>query len=53
MQSIIRVIGNLLRLVGISSPEDVAPKPTELSDTPSWRANEKPPATSQQSSPNP
>jgi len=37
MRPIVRVIGKVLRLVGISSPEDSAPKPITVSDPPSWR----------------
>jgi hypothetical protein len=33
------VIGKMLRLVGISSPEDSIPKPTAASDPPSWRTS--------------
>ncbi len=44
MRPIVRVIGKVLRLVGISSPEDSAPKIAEASDPPSWRALKTPPA---------
>jgi hypothetical protein len=37
MHPVVRVIGKVLRLVGISSPEDALPKPKEASDPPSWR----------------
>jgi hypothetical protein len=37
MRPIVRVIGKVLRLVGISSPEDALPKQTVPSDPPSWR----------------
>jgi hypothetical protein len=42
MRPIVRVIGKVLRLVGISSPEDSAPKPLTASDPPSWRKKEEP-----------
>jgi hypothetical protein len=37
MRPIVRVIGKVLHLVGISSPENSAPKPITASDPPSWR----------------
>jgi hypothetical protein len=37
MNPIVRAIGNLLRLVGISSPEDALPKVKSAGDPPSWR----------------
>jgi hypothetical protein len=40
MRPIVRVIGKLLRLVGISSPEDSLRKPVTSSDPPSWRTPE-------------
>jgi hypothetical protein len=43
MRPIVRVIGKVLRLVGISSPEDSAPKPITASDPPSWRTVEHTP----------
>jgi hypothetical protein len=38
MRPVVRVIGKVLRLVGISSPEDSLRKPVTASDPPSWRA---------------
>jgi hypothetical protein len=37
MKPVVRAIGTLLRLVGISSPEDSAPKPKATNDPPSWK----------------
>jgi hypothetical protein len=37
MRPFVRVIGKVLRLVGISSPEDSLIKPVTASDPPSWR----------------
>jgi hypothetical protein len=37
MHPFVRVIGKVLRLVGISSPEDTLIKPAAASDPPSWR----------------
>jgi hypothetical protein len=37
MHPVVRTFGKLLRLVGISSPEDSAPKAKLASDPPSWR----------------
>ena len=37
MPPIVHVIGKILRLVGISSPEDSLRKPITASDPPSWR----------------
>jgi hypothetical protein len=37
MNPFVRAIGKVLRLVGISSPEDSAPKPKTAADPPSWR----------------
>jgi hypothetical protein len=42
MNPFVRAIGKVLRLVGISSPEDSAVKPKSSSDPPSWR-DSKPP----------
>jgi hypothetical protein len=39
MHPVVRVIGKVLRLVGISSPEDALPKSKGASDPPSWRTN--------------
>jgi hypothetical protein len=37
MGPFVRVIGKVLRLVGISSPEDTLTRPASASDPPSWR----------------
>jgi hypothetical protein len=37
MNPVVRVLGNVLRLVGISSPEDAAAKPKPAGGPPSWR----------------
>ena len=37
MNPFIRAIGKVLRLVGISSPEDALPKTKGSGDPPSWR----------------
>ncbi|GGG79077.1 hypothetical protein [Edaphobacter dinghuensis] len=37
MNPVVRVIGKMLRMVGISSPEDNLPKPKTTADPPSWR----------------
>jgi hypothetical protein len=44
MNQVVRAVGKVLRLVGISSPDDAAPKPKAKGDPPSWRdaAEEKP-----------
>jgi hypothetical protein len=42
MNPIVRALGKVLRLVGISSPEDALPKPKTAADPPSWR-NPSPP----------
>ena len=34
---VVRALGKVLRLVGISSPEDSAPKVKAAGDPPSWR----------------
>ena len=41
MNPVVRVFGKILRLVGISSPEDL-PKPKTSATPPSWRDNEPP-----------
>jgi hypothetical protein len=38
MRPFVRVIGKVLRLVGISSPEDTLARPAAPSDPPSWRS---------------
>ncbi len=50
MHPVVRVIGKVLRLVGISSPEDALPKPPDASDPPSWRTVQKQPAPKQDDS---
>jgi hypothetical protein len=50
MRPIIRAIGKVLRLVGISSPEDAIQKPAAASDPPSWRTPSQPPAKRDKSS---
>jgi hypothetical protein len=37
MHPVIRALGKVLRLVGISSPEDSLAKPAEENGPPSWR----------------
>jgi hypothetical protein len=37
MNPLVRVMGKVLRLVGISSPEDAVAKPKTAADPPSWR----------------
>jgi hypothetical protein len=37
MNPVVRMMGKVLRLVGISSPEDSAPKVKAAGDPPSWR----------------
>jgi hypothetical protein len=37
MNPIVRALGKVLRLVGISSPEDNLPKQKDATDPPSWR----------------
>jgi hypothetical protein len=37
MNPVVRALGKVLRLVGISSPEDSAPKAKTKADPPSWR----------------
>jgi hypothetical protein len=39
---VVRAIGKVLRLVGISSPEDALPKAKAAGDPPSWK--DSPPA---------
>jgi hypothetical protein len=40
MNPVVRAIGKVLRLVGISSPEDSAAKTRTKADPPSWRDTE-------------
>jgi len=44
MNPVVLAIGKVLRLVGISSPEDSAPKAKSAADPPNWRdaADKKP-----------
>lgn len=37
MNPVVRMIGKMLRMVGISSPEDNLPKRRTIEDPPSWR----------------
>jgi hypothetical protein len=37
MNPVVRALGKVLRLVGISSPEDSLAKPKGVADPPSWR----------------
>ncbi len=37
MKPIVRAVGKILRLVGISSPDDYAPKAKTATDPPSWK----------------
>ena len=37
MHPVIRAVGKVLRLVGISSPEDAIAKQEEVNGPPSWR----------------
>lgn len=37
MNPFVRVIGKMLRMVGVSSPEDNLPKTRTKEDPPSWR----------------
>jgi hypothetical protein len=37
MNPLVRAIGKVLRLVGISSPEDALPKAKSAGDPPSWK----------------
>lgn len=37
MNRIVRALGSVLRLVGVSSPEDAAAKGKDASGPPSWR----------------
>jgi hypothetical protein len=51
MNPIVQVIGKVLRLVGISSPEDNLPKQKAASDSPSWRDKSPVPTPKQPSAP--
>lgn len=37
MNPVVRAFGKVLRLVGISSPEDAGAKPKPVAGVPSWR----------------
>jgi len=50
MRSIVRIIGKMLRLIGISSSEDSVPKPGSALDPPSWRASAPPLAKPEEAS---
>jgi hypothetical protein len=41
MNPVVRALGKVLRLVGISSPEDSAPQPKSSGGPPSWRDAQK------------
>lgn len=43
MHPVVRAVGKMLRLVGISSPEDSAPKQKTAADPPSWKTTPKKP----------
>ena len=47
MNALVRALGTVLRLVGISSPEDTRPKAKSSAGLPSWRkaAESQNPAT--------
>jgi len=45
MNPIVRIFGKVLRLVGISSPEDALPKERTAADPPSWRSLDQSAAT--------
>jgi hypothetical protein len=49
MRPVVRVIGKILRLVGISSPEDSLRRPMTASDLPSWRTPKPPSAKPEES----
>jgi hypothetical protein len=51
MRPIVRIIGKVLRLVGISSPEDALPKQIVPSDPPSWRTPIQAPQKPEKSKP--
>jgi hypothetical protein len=42
MNALVRALGTVLRLVGISSPEDTRPKAKSSAGLPSWRKAENP-----------
>jgi hypothetical protein len=50
MNPLMRALGMMLRLVGVSSPEDTLPSAKEQAGPPSWRTPAKPesPATKEQ-----
>jgi len=50
MHPVVRAIGKVLRLVGISSPEDSLPKTQAATDPPSWRTPKSPDAKIEDSS---
>jgi len=42
MNPVVRALGKVLRLVGISSPEDSVAQPKNSGGPPSWRDTQKP-----------
>jgi hypothetical protein len=42
MNPLVRALGTVLRLVGISSPEDTRPKAKSTAEPPSWRKPTEP-----------
>ena len=52
MHPLVRTFGKLLRLVGISSPEDSAPKIKNAADPPSWRNVAEPAVKPRKGNPN-
>jgi hypothetical protein len=51
MNPVVRVIGKMLRMVGISSPEDTVAKPKAAFDPPSWRDKSESPSSKSEDSP--
>jgi hypothetical protein len=48
MNSLVRALGMLLRLVGVSSPEDTRCKAKSSADAPSWRKPDEPESSDSQ-----
>jgi hypothetical protein len=48
MNPLMRVLGVVLRLVGVSSPEDTQAKTKSTAGLPSWRKPEKPESAASQ-----
>jgi hypothetical protein len=44
MNALVRALGTVLRLVGISSPEDTRPKAKSTAEPPTWRKPAEPKA---------